>query len=132
MDSYPVAMGRELSPMASEFGSPLDETATRKNMSVTAGTNLSAATPAAEEEKTQIINFHGNEKIMEYGGPNGRYAKLNVILGKGAYKIVWKALDMEEGIEVAWNSCQVGPCMPRRLMACVDDEERVCGADPGD
>lgn len=27
-------------------------------------------------------------------------------MGKGAYKIVWKALDREEGIEVAWNCLQ--------------------------
>lgn len=32
--------------------------------------------------------------------------QLNVILGKGAYKVVWKAIDKEEGIEVAWNCCQ--------------------------
>lgn len=27
-----------------------------------------------------------------------------MLLGKGAYKTVWKAIDREEGIEVAWNS----------------------------
>ena len=31
---------------------------------------------------------------------------MNIILGKGAYKVVWKALDREEGIEVAWNCLQ--------------------------
>jgi serine/threonine protein kinase len=43
------------------------------------------------------------ERIIEYGGPNSQYAKLNTILGRGAYKTVWKGLDREEGIEVAWN-----------------------------
>ncbi|RKP03232.1 hypothetical protein CXG81DRAFT_5047, partial [Caulochytrium protostelioides] len=38
--------------------------------------------------------------------PNSRYAKLNQILGKGAYKVVYKAIDREEGYEVAWNTCQ--------------------------
>eukprot|EP00842_Homolaphlyctis_polyrhiza_P001660 jgi/Hompol1/2495/HPOL_002930-RA len=31
---------------------------------------------------------------------------LNQILGKGAYKVVFKAIDREEGYEVAWNTCQ--------------------------
>ena len=43
------------------------------------------------------------ERIVELAGPNNQYAKLNTILGRGAYKTVWKALDREEGIEVAWN-----------------------------
>lgn len=34
-------------------------------------------------------------------------SQLNKILGKGAYKVVWKAIDKEEGIEVAWNCLQV-------------------------
>ncbi|KAI8826681.1 kinase-like domain-containing protein [Fimicolochytrium jonesii] len=38
--------------------------------------------------------------------PNARYAKLNQVLGKGAYKVVYKAIDREEGYEVAWNTCQ--------------------------
>ena len=40
--------------------------------------------------------------------PNNRYIKLNVLLGKGAYKVVYKGIDTEEGIEVAWNVCHVG------------------------
>ena len=32
---------------------------------------------------------------------------MNQVLGKGAYKIVYKAIDREEGYEVAWNTCQV-------------------------
>lgn len=84
---------RDTSPTGADF-SPLEE-AVRKM----------AVSP--EEEKIPIINCQGNERILEYGGPNNRYGKLNVILGKGAYKVVWKAIDLEEGIEVAWNSCQV-------------------------
>jgi len=32
---------------------------------------------------------------------------LNTVLGKGAYKVVYKAIDREEGYEVAWNCFQV-------------------------
>lgn len=46
-------------------------------------------------------------RIVETGGPNNRYMKLNVLLGKGAYKTVWRAVDREEGIEVAWNCITV-------------------------
>ncbi|KAJ9073017.1 hypothetical protein DSO57_1021090 [Entomophthora muscae] len=45
------------------------------------------------------------EKITELG-PRGRYAKLNVLLGKGAFKLVYKGLDRDEGYEVAWNCFQ--------------------------
>ncbi|ORZ14207.1 kinase-like domain-containing protein [Absidia repens] len=43
------------------------------------------------------------EKVIEVS-PNERYVRLNTLLGKGAYKVVYKAIDREEGYEVAWNS----------------------------
>ncbi|RCH88900.1 ATP binding [Rhizopus azygosporus] len=46
------------------------------------------------------------ERIIEVSN-NGRFAKLNTFLGKGAYKVVYKAIDREEGYEVAWNVLQV-------------------------
>lgn len=92
-----TAGGRELSPtMEYVGGGGIDENLRKMGI-----------TSPPEEEKPHIINSNGSEKILEYGGPNNRYGKLNVILGKGAYKVVWKAIDLEEGIEVAWNSCQV-------------------------
>ncbi|KAI8100194.1 Serine/threonine-protein kinase pkpA [Halteromyces radiatus] len=39
------------------------------------------------------------EKVIEVS-PNERYVRLNTLLGKGAYKVVYKAIDRE----VAWNS----------------------------
>ncbi|KAI9475629.1 MAG: kinase-like domain-containing protein [Benjaminiella poitrasii] len=48
---------------------------------------------------------HDSEKIVEVS-PNERYIKLNTLLGKGAYKVVYKAIDREEGYEVAWNTMQ--------------------------
>jgi WNK lysine deficient protein kinase len=49
---------------------------------------------------------HDTEKVVEVS-PNGRYARLNTVLGKGAYKIVYKAIDRDEGYEIAWNVLQV-------------------------
>ncbi|CAG8572996.1 6971_t:CDS:10 [Paraglomus occultum] len=51
------------------------------------------------------LSKHDPETIVEIS-PNGRYAKLNTVLGKGAYKVVYKAIDREEGYEVAWNCFQ--------------------------
>ncbi|KAI8637950.1 kinase-like domain-containing protein [Parasitella parasitica] len=47
-----------------------------------------------------------SERVIEVSN-NGRYAKLNTFLGKGAFKVVYKAIDREEGYEVAWNVLQV-------------------------
>ncbi|KAL0094715.1 putative serine/threonine-specific protein kinase pkpA Phycomyces blakesleeanus [Phycomyces blakesleeanus] len=46
---------------------------------------------------------HDTEKVIE-DSPDERYARLNTLLGKGAYKIVYKAIDRVEGYEVAWNT----------------------------
>ncbi|XP_029126989.1 probable serine/threonine-protein kinase WNK4 isoform X3 [Cajanus cajan] len=39
--------------------------------------------------------------------PTGRYLRYNEILGKGAFKIVYKGFDEVDGIEVAWNQVRI-------------------------
>ncbi|KAK9668438.1 hypothetical protein RND81_13G060700 [Saponaria officinalis] len=39
--------------------------------------------------------------------PSGRYIRYNEILGKGAFKTVYKAFDEVDGIEVAWNQADI-------------------------
>ncbi|XP_052191938.1 probable serine/threonine-protein kinase WNK4 [Diospyros lotus] len=39
--------------------------------------------------------------------PRGRYVRYNEILGKGAFKTVYKAFDEINGIEVAWNRVRI-------------------------
>ncbi|CAM8896705.1 unnamed protein product [Rhodiola kirilowii] len=39
--------------------------------------------------------------------PTGRYGRYNEILGKGASKIVYRAFDEYDGIEVAWNQVKL-------------------------
>jgi WNK lysine deficient protein kinase len=46
------------------------------------------------------------ESVVEWS-PNKRYCRLNTLLGKGAFKVVHKAMDLEEGYEVAWNVLHV-------------------------
>jgi hypothetical protein len=40
---------------------------------------------------------------------------MNILLGKGAHKVVYKAIDREEGYEVAWNCFQVRICKYRPI-----------------
>ncbi|KAG2235986.1 hypothetical protein INT48_004316 [Thamnidium elegans] len=47
------------------------------------------------------------EHVLEWS-PNKRYCRLNTLLGKGAFKVVHKAMDREEGYEVAWNVLHIG------------------------
>ncbi|KAL2345928.1 hypothetical protein Fmac_007213 [Flemingia macrophylla] len=39
--------------------------------------------------------------------PTGRYIRYNEILGKGAFKTVYKGFDEVDGIEVAWNQVRI-------------------------
>lgn len=39
--------------------------------------------------------------------PTGRYVRYNEILGKGAFKTVYKAFDEVDGIEIAWNQVRI-------------------------
>ncbi|KAL2903093.1 putative serine/threonine-protein kinase WNK4 [Bienertia sinuspersici] len=39
--------------------------------------------------------------------PSGRYVRYNEILGRGAFKTVYKAFDEVNGIEVAWNQVDI-------------------------
>ncbi|KAL0347711.1 UNVERIFIED_CONTAM: putative serine/threonine-protein kinase WNK4 [Sesamum calycinum] len=39
--------------------------------------------------------------------PRGRYVRYNEVLGKGAFKTVYKAFDQVDGIEVAWNRVKI-------------------------
>ena len=82
----------------------------------------SSTSPDIYRPSTSSNNHHGNhktgnevidqshsldiEKVVEVSPDPGRYLRLNTLLGKGAYKVVYKAIDREEGYEVAWNSIQ--------------------------
>uniref|UniRef100_A0ACD5W5N2 Uncharacterized protein n=1 Tax=Avena sativa TaxID=4498 RepID=A0ACD5W5N2_AVESA len=52
--------------------------------------------------------------------PTGRYGRYTEVLGKGAFKTVYKAFDQLEGLEVAWNQIKVGDILRNN-----DDLERL-------
>lgn len=52
--------------------------------------------------------------------PSGRYGRYKQVLGKGAFKKVYRAFDELEGIEVAWNQVKVA-----ELLRNSEDLERL-------
>ncbi|KAI8988451.1 kinase-like domain-containing protein [Mycotypha africana] len=65
-------------------------------------TNSNNSNSSSSSPQQVIIDqsaVNSAEHVVEWS-PNKRYTKLNTLLGKGAYKIVYKAMDLEEGYEV--------------------------------
>ena len=52
-----------------------------------------------EDRRLEIVEYSSGDKSIE-----GRYHRFNKLLGKGAYKTVYKAFDSKTQIDVAWNS----------------------------
>ncbi|KAK4517447.1 uncharacterized protein ATC70_000783 [Mucor velutinosus] len=61
----------------------------------------------ANQDLIDRSNTNQVEHVLEWS-PNKRYCRLNTLLGKGAFKVVYKAMDREEGYEVAWNVLHIG------------------------
>jgi serine/threonine protein kinase len=54
------------------------------------------------------VNNSSTKEISISESPDNRYVCFNDIVGKGAYKIVYRGYDREKGIDVAWNSIDIG------------------------
>ncbi|XP_061370074.1 probable serine/threonine-protein kinase WNK10 isoform X2 [Gastrolobium bilobum] len=59
---------------------------------------------------------HDFEEDFVEKDPTGRYLRYNEILGKGAFKTVYRGFDEIDGIEVAWNQVRID-----ELLQSVDD-----------
>ncbi|MED6183047.1 hypothetical protein PIB30_034367 [Stylosanthes scabra] len=73
-----------------------------------------ALPPVNNVFKTRVP--HDFEEDFVEKDPTGRYLRYNEILGKGAFKTVYRAFDEVEGIEVAWNQVRIDG-----LLHTVDD-----------
>lgn len=60
------------------------------------------------------------EPIPVETDPTGRYHRYDDVLGRGAYKTVYKGFDGEEGIEVAWNQIRVN-----KIVKTDEEKERL-------
>lgn len=49
--------------------------------------------------------------------PDGRFLKFDIELGRGSFKTVYKGLDTETWVEVAWCELQVSPADPTVLFS---------------
>jgi WNK lysine deficient protein kinase len=63
--------------------------------------------PGASSEEEKADREEEEMNVVVNTDPSGRYLKFNELLGEGAFKKVYKALDELEGKEVAWNEIQI-------------------------
>lgn len=89
-----------------------------------AQSNIKAASEENEEEA---------EMKAVSTSPGGRFLKFDIELGRGSFKTVYKGLDTETWVEVAWCELQVGPqvcvrCGPS--ADAVDQTEPVSSSSP--
>lgn len=71
--------------------------------------------PLEETEEDQAVEID----------PTGRFARYNVVLGKGSSKIVYKAFDRLQGIEVAWNQVRLSDSLKHPLRSRLFSEIAV-------
>ncbi|KAF9275101.1 hypothetical protein BGZ68_000121 [Mortierella alpina] len=55
--------------------------------------------------------------------PTGRYQRCDEVLGEGAYKLVYRACDLEEGNEVAWNQLRFDHLSRREAQKILSEIE---------
>ena len=76
-----------------------NELQNRKNLSVS---RITFESQGEQEEKEDV------ETKAVATSPDGRYLKFNIEIGRGSFKTVYKGLDTETTVEVAWCELQVG------------------------
>ena len=72
--------------------------------------------PKAEVVTSDVTGKAGSDENEEEPGtkavstsPGGRFLKFDIELGRGSFKTVYKGLDTDTWVEVAWCELQVGP-----------------------
>mmetsp|Transcript_3161 Transcript_3161/g.5418 ORF Transcript_3161/g.5418 Transcript_3161/m.5418 type:complete len:814 (+) Transcript_3161:328-2769(+) len=76
--------------------------------------------PGSPDEDRDEQSEHEEEYKAVETDPDGRYTRYDSILGRGAFKTVYKAFDDEDGLEVAWNQVKVND-----LVTSPTDRERL-------
>ena len=71
-----------------------------------------------EESKVNHVDAKENEKEERAIGSSqdGRFLKFDDEIGRGSFKTVYKGLDTETGVAVAWCELQVGKISDQDLM----------------
>ncbi|NXJ80617.1 WNK1 kinase, partial [Trogon melanurus] len=98
-------------PPASKDAAPLlpkeeeDDEATALPPTSAAG-SVSAASREFEERRTQQEDIEELETKAVGISPDGRFLKFDIEIGRGSFKTVYKGLDTETTVEVAWCELQ--------------------------
>lgn len=69
--------------------------------------SLSAASREFEERRTQQEDIEELETKAVGISPDGRFLKFDIEIGRGSFKTVYKGLDTDTTVEVAWCELQV-------------------------
>lgn len=63
--------------------------------------------PVKGENREKTVELEAEEKAVGVS-PEGRFLKFDIEVGRGSFKTVYKGLDTETGVAVAWCELQVG------------------------
>lgn len=58
---------------------------------------------SSDDSGAEVEVYNQETGVVIESSPKNRFQKLNIVLGKGAFKKVYKGLDDENGTEIAWN-----------------------------
>ncbi|OCT60472.1 serine/threonine-protein kinase WNK4 [Xenopus laevis] len=74
--------------------------------SSTKGPAVPVPKPALAGNRRELEEIEENETKAVATSPDGRYLKFNIEIGRGSFKTVYKGLDTETTVEVAWCELQ--------------------------
>lgn len=98
-------------PAAAKDAAPLlpkeEEDETTALPPTSAAGSASAASREFEERRTQQEDIEELETKAVGFSPDGRFLKFDIEIGRGSFKTVYKGLDTETTVEVAWCELQV-------------------------
>lgn len=67
---------------------------------------------SSEVSNHELITAENVEEKAVANSPDGRFLKFDVEIGRGSFKTVYKGLDTETGVAVAWCELQVSKFYP--------------------
>lgn len=76
----------------------------------------------AEQREAEKKQQDDNEEVETRAvgtSPDGRFLKFDIEIGRGSFKTVYKGLDTETTVEVAWCELQVGLALSPCVCVCV-------------
>lgn len=68
--------------------------------------DFAAKVASKGEIREKTIELEAEEKAVS-ASPDGRFLKFDIEVGRGSFKTVYKGLDTETGVAVAWCELQV-------------------------